>query len=121
MPRCRCVQVGNIDTILVEADGPWIGSEARVIAVIVDQLCDLLGIQAVAVGQDGVVVMHDGTNWSRIQVDSPSYLYAVQAWKSGGQSRALAVGQRGAEYRYADGSWTGSSCDRQNRFFSVFD
>ncbi|MBE0564349.1 MAG: hypothetical protein IH621_00175 [Krumholzibacteria bacterium] len=63
---------------------------------------------AVAVGEDGTVAMHDGVNWSRIQVDFAGPLMAVAAWKDGGQSRALAVGLDGAEYRYADGDWTGS-------------
>lgn len=62
----------------------------------------------VAVGWDGTVVMHDGIGWTRLQVDYPGALKDVAAWKDGERGRAVAVGLAGAEYRYADGSWTGS-------------
>ncbi len=62
---------------------------------------------AVAVGAAGLTCIFDGISWQILQLDTDSDLHAVKAWRENGSRRALAVGERGAEYRYENGSWVG--------------
>ncbi len=62
---------------------------------------------AVAVGDAGAIASYDGASWSLRHMDTPHALQGVTAWKEGEQSFAMAVGNRGSEYRYAGGDWTG--------------
>lgn len=75
-----------------------------------ERLYDICWIEpefAMAVGEDGATVEKDGDNWIPRHVDPPVDLMAVWPWMEGSARHAIAVGDSGGVYTFAEGQWTG--------------
>ncbi len=67
---------------------------------------------AVAVGKDGANVLYDGDRWISLFIDPSLDLRAVAAWKVDSEKFAVAVGDSGAVFRYANDDWEGGASPR---------
>lgn len=64
---------------------------------------------AFAVGAEGMTVEMNGNDWIPRHVEPPVNLKGVAAWKQNNERFAMAVGDSGGIFCFAQGQWTGGS------------